>query len=90
MCNVPPLPGDTHRRPNDWEVYLGGMIEGSAPPPLSESESDWLRKMGFGDLRGPGAWATYGEEVQESRATLRPAYTDPSINLVRRPPEDAP
>ena len=76
--SMPPLPGAMHRRPNDWELYLGGMIEGTAPPALSEEETDWLKTMGFENLRGPGAWASYGEEAPRSQSTARPTAMRPS------------
>jgi len=83
----PPLPGQTHRRPNDWELYLGGVIEGAGSPRLSDEESNWLKKLGFEDLRGPGAWASYGDDAQESRATMRPAVADTTAEAPKRSAE---
>jgi pilus assembly protein CpaC len=74
--STPPLPGQAHRRPNDWEVYLCGQIEGAGAPRLSDEESNWLRKLGFEDLRGPGAWASYGDDAQENQAMVRPSVAD--------------
>lgn len=69
----PPLPGDFHTVPNDWEFFAMGKIEGSAPPTLSEAEAKWLKDIGLGELRGPGAWATYDKGPQPSRASAAPA-----------------
>ena len=54
-----PLPGTTHVIPSDWELYSRGKIEGRPPARLALEEQDWLGDMGFGRLRGPGAWATH-------------------------------
>ncbi len=83
LASLPPLPGATHRRPNDWELYLGGAIEGSAPPPLSDQDMDWLKKLGFEDLQGPGAWGAYGERPPENSTALRPQAPAASSNLVQ-------
>ncbi|UCG34172.1 MAG: type II and III secretion system protein family protein [Phycisphaerales bacterium] len=31
---VPPVPGEFHRHPNDWEFYFLGQLEGEPVPPL--------------------------------------------------------
>lgn len=75
MKSLPPLPGQTHRRPNDWELYLGGAIEGSGPMKISDEEANWLRKLGFDNLRGPGAWAEYGETPPENSSNSKSTAT---------------
>jgi pilus assembly protein CpaC len=59
VANRPPVPGEFHVMPNDWEVYALGRIEGEAKARISESDAEWLRKTGLNRLRGPGAWASY-------------------------------
>ena len=48
-----PMPGDLHTTPNDWELFVGGRLEGSAGigDPMSR-----LDALGLSGLRGPGAW----------------------------------
>lgn len=53
-----PLPGDLHRTPNDWDLFLNGKIEGPVGA-LSPEEAQWLKELGLDDLEGPGAWASY-------------------------------
>jgi pilus assembly protein CpaC len=59
------IPGVTHHRPNDWELYLGGKIEGEGrakiPPPAEER----LKEMRLDQLNGPGAWASYEKEPRD-------------------------
>jgi pilus assembly protein CpaC len=90
LASLPPLPGSLHRRPNDWELYLGGSIEGTEPPCLSEQDSEWLRRLGFEDLQGPGAWSAYGEKPPENSTTLRPQTRAPSTEVVMRSDANAP
>ncbi|HKQ49942.1 MAG TPA: pilus assembly protein N-terminal domain-containing protein [Phycisphaerae bacterium] len=90
LASLPPLPGATHSRPNDWELYLGGKIEGSEPPCLSEQDTEWLKRLGFEDLQGPGAWSEYGERPPENTTTLRPQTRAPTTEVVLRPDGTAP
>lgn len=90
LASLPPLPGETHSRPNDWELYLGGAIEGTAPPRLSDQESDWLKKLGFDDLRGPGAWASYGDEAANTASARKTTHVETSNTVVQSPKEAAP
>jgi len=55
---TPILPGISHVRPNDWDLFLHGKLHGSTPalPPV---EVDRFRERGLDQLRGPGAWATF-------------------------------
>lgn len=60
LATTPPLPGFLHSRPNDWELYMQGRIEGKEPAKIDAASADWLKKMGLDDLFGPGAWDSYG------------------------------
>jgi len=53
-----PVPGELHRAPGDWDLYINGKIEGPVGS-LSPDEAEWLRALGFDKLQGPGAWASY-------------------------------
>jgi len=55
-----PLPGDFYTEPDDWELFVEGLIEGR-PQMLASPESEWLREKGFDRLEGPGAWETHGQ-----------------------------
>ena len=58
-----PLPGDLHTPPNDWELFGMGRLEGHMEH-LSKV-SDASVDMGeLGDLKGPGAWASYYEDEE--------------------------
>lgn len=54
--SVPPLPGDDHVVPNDWELYSEGRVEGDPRESLG-AQADWAQHTGFDQLRGPGSWA---------------------------------
>ena len=56
LAQVPPLPGIMHSRPNDWELYAEGFIEGQKPPKIHPDDARMLKQMGLNDLLGPGAW----------------------------------
>jgi pilus assembly protein CpaC len=56
-----PAPGDLHRDPTGWELYLEGRIQGKNPPRLSPKQKKRMRELGFDRLHGPGAWASYGQ-----------------------------
>ncbi|MGB2997928.1 MAG: pilus assembly protein N-terminal domain-containing protein [Phycisphaerae bacterium] len=70
---LPPGPGVLHVTPDDWEFYAEGLIEGKRPPKVSEVDAAWLKKLGLDRLRGPGAWATYGQGTARSRSIMRPS-----------------
>jgi pilus assembly protein CpaC len=57
---VNPVPGDLHRTPSDWELFINGKLEGPVNE-LSAEEAQWLKDLGFDQLQGPGAWARHGE-----------------------------
>ncbi len=55
----PPLPGEEHVPPSDWELYINGSIEGRAPARLDPRQALWMRERGLDRLEGPGAWAVH-------------------------------
>jgi Flp pilus assembly secretin CpaC len=69
-ADSPPVPGVLHSMPNDWELYLEGRIEGSAPPKLSDADARWLEELGLDELTGPGAWVRHDEERAESERRI--------------------
>ncbi len=72
VATAPPLPGATYMPPDDWELYLGGRIEGRTPARLNPASAAWLKEMGLDRLMGPGAWDTY-EDQSYSAATASAA-----------------
>lgn len=69
---LPALPGEEHVVPSDWELYVGGVIEGEgALVPQAGAAADWMRSLGLASLAGPGGWARHGQGPAASRA--RPA-----------------
>lgn len=61
---VPPVPGEFHRHPNDWEFYFLGQLEGEPVPPLDVTpakalETDYPARVAPAELeedlafRGP-------------------------------------
>ena len=70
-----PLPTDMHVPPSDWELYAEGRLEGEAPSAISLADSTWLKEQGLDQLRGPGAWASHGNPIAASQATIRPSST---------------
>lgn len=58
--DVPPLPGDLHVQPTDWELFLTSTVEGKArKQPFFDNGGHNIE--GFEKLKGPGPWATYHE-----------------------------
>ncbi len=57
------VPGDLYQPPNDWELYINGQIEASAPPALPPADAARLKELGLDRLRGPGAWDSYGQRL---------------------------
>lgn len=62
-----PMPGDTHKAPNSWELYAEGRLHGRLNKPTSPAV--WAKELGLDRLLGPGAWATHDQE----RAPLLPS-----------------
>ena len=48
-----PLPGQLHTRPNDWELFVEGSLDGASH---SLSPVGRLKHFGLDGLKGPGAW----------------------------------
>jgi Flp pilus assembly secretin CpaC len=71
IAHRPPVPGVMHTPPDDWELYAEGLIEGSAPARVSQTDAAWLKQMGLSKLKGPGAWADYEVGPARSRSTVR-------------------
>lgn len=84
LASMPPLPGEAHVPPNDWELYAEGRIEGKTAGRLSADDAARLKAMGLDRLVGPGAWATYEQEPAPSRAT--PAAPAPTAKTPPAPP----
>jgi pilus assembly protein CpaC len=68
LATAPPLPGASYMPPDDWELYLGGRIEGRAPARLDPANTAWLKEMGLDHLVGPGAWDSYEEQSYPAAA----------------------
>jgi len=73
---TPTLPGFLHARPNDWELYLEGRIEGEEPAKISPTNAQWLKKIGLGRLLGPGAWDSHDKAISLSQAEMDPNTID--------------
>ncbi len=67
------VPGDLYRPPSDWELYINGQIEASAPPALPPADAARLKELGLDRLRGPGAWDSY-EQRLVVRTPVRRTY----------------
>ena len=65
------LPGDYHVRPDDWELFMEGKIEGSVVAPLPKEQADALRKLGIEGLEGPGAWKRFDDPSVPPRPDYR-------------------
>jgi len=78
---VPPLPGDLHVPPNDWEFFLQGRIEGDIWEKTSPDRGAGLNVGAFKRLRGPGAWDRHYREPSGNRSlTSPPDSTTTSLN----------
>lgn len=62
QITLPPLPGETHSDPNDWELYIMGSL-GGKPRHVSNGTASpqGIQTLGFERLKGPGAWMSYGQ-----------------------------
>ena len=65
------VPGLMHEPPDDWRIYVEGRIEKKEPPRISTAHAEYLERMGFSRLRGPGAWESYDQGSARSQAPLR-------------------
>jgi len=76
LAGTPPLPGFLHTRPDDWQLYIEGRIEGQEPAKIDSASAEWFKKMGLDQLMGPGAWDTYDKPVSPSQAETEPNAAD--------------
>jgi pilus assembly protein CpaC len=76
LAEVPPVPGILHTRPNDWELYLEGRIEGKEPAKVDPATAEWLKKIGLDRLMGPGAWDSYGAQTPSIQLETEPNAAD--------------
>ena len=65
------LPGDYHVRPNDWQLFMEGKIQGSVIAPLPDEQANTLRKLGIDNLEGPGAWKRFDDPSVPARPDYR-------------------
>lgn len=65
-----PMPGLLDTAPSDWELYLEGRLVGKEPAKIDDIDAEWLKTLGLDQLKGPGAWDTYGKEIPYSEAPL--------------------
>jgi pilus assembly protein CpaC len=77
LAKKPPVPGQFHVVPNDWEVYALGRNEGKGQPTMSASDKQWLRDRGLDRLKGPGAWVSYDARSAVSAAPNKPTNVPP-------------
>lgn len=60
-----PYPGMAYTKPGPWRLYVQGRLEGKTPRSMSPAQQDRLRELGFEELNGPGAWASYEPDDTE-------------------------
>lgn len=72
----PPVPGDLHVPPDDWELFAEGQIHGKIDTQVFLPEPECFRELGFHRLRGPGAWARHGQPPAPSLANATPNLRD--------------
>ena len=64
----PPVPGDFHVDPNDWELYVDGQLEGKHTVTITPTQKERMKRLGLDKLQGPGAWASYEETMPGAAA----------------------
>ena len=60
-------PGFMHVRPNDWQLFMDGKIDGTVIAPLPKTQARTLKSLGIHDLIGPGAWRRFDETPEPFR-----------------------
>jgi pilus assembly protein CpaC len=72
-----PGPGELHKTPNDWELFMEGKLAGAVDManPLAR-----LKALGLGGLRGPGAWRRPDEPRVPAADAFPPTVTDAATN----------
>ncbi len=61
------LPGFMHTRPNDWQLFVDGKIDGTVIAPLPAAQAKTLESLGVDGLVGPGAWRRFDETPEPLR-----------------------
>jgi Flp pilus assembly secretin CpaC len=61
------VPGFMHVRPNDWQLFMDGKIDGTVIAPLPETQAKTLKSLGIDGLVGPGAWRRFDENPEPLR-----------------------
>ena len=78
QITLPPLPGETHTDPTDWELYFMGSL-GGKPRHVSNGTASPSPQgnpnLGFERLKGPGAWMSYGQTPAVGAASADTAET---------------
>lgn len=58
-----PVPGDKDIRPNNWEFYVEGLLEGRPKKEAAEggatAGAEAAEEQSLGELKGPGGWANH-------------------------------
>ncbi|MBI4558840.1 MAG: pilus assembly protein N-terminal domain-containing protein [Candidatus Hydrogenedentes bacterium] len=54
-----PLPGDLHLRPNSWELFFEGRLDGRPTEGSATVEGQHAMPEQMKNLKGPGPWADY-------------------------------
>jgi pilus assembly protein CpaC len=75
------VPGDLHKEPSDWELYIDGRLEGVVKQ-LAPVDAEWLRSKGLNRLQGPGAWKDYDQPRAVSQADTGSTATEASMDSV--------
>ena len=88
LASTPPVPGELHLRPSDWELYLEGRIEGEVPSRIAPVDADWMSKLGLDQLSGPGAWAAHDQPIARDHPALRPSVSGTGDNEQAAPPSN--
>ena len=82
-----PLPGFLHERPDDWQFFVDGRIEGTVIAPLPPSQAAQAKKLGLDKLTGPGAWRRFDELPEPARPDLVLPALPPSAEETTAPSE---
>ena len=72
-----PGPGELHKTPNDWELFMEGKLAGAVDManPLAR-----LKALGLGGLRGPGAWRRPDEPRVPAADAFPPTVAEAAAN----------
>ena len=74
-----PLPGYLHERPDDWQFFVDGRIDGTVIAPLPAAQAAEARRLGLDRLSGPGAWRRFDEAPEPARPdVVLPSLPEPA------------